>query len=162
MELELHSDLLPTPLCCCLGPPSSHAQENRGAMGAGCWVCRVSAGWCKKLAGQSSDTRRKNLDFLFRAEGSPWRMLSRRNHVKVEFLERQVCPGHGMEQWGRDICAGTNRQRKPGTGPGCQHRHSPQRIRSAKVSLPTLGWQFQRGPGWVTLVPPGERCLSIP
>jgi len=38
-ELELHPDL-PTPLCCCLGPPSSHTQESSGAVGAGCWGCK--------------------------------------------------------------------------------------------------------------------------
>ena len=60
-------------------------RKTGGLWEPGAGVARVSAGWCKKLAGQSSDTRRKNLDFLFRARGSPWRMLSRRNHVKVEF-----------------------------------------------------------------------------
>lgn len=91
------------------------------------------------MAGQSSDIRGKNLDFLFRARGSPWRMLSRRNHVKVEFWKDKSAWDMGWNSGERDICVGTNCQRKPGTGPGCQHRHSPQRIRSPKVSLPILG-----------------------
>ena len=121
--------------------------KQGGLWEPGAGAARVSVGWCKKLAGQSSDTRRKNLDFLFRARGSPWRMLSRRNHVKVEFWKDKSARDMGWSSGERDICVGMNCQRKPGTSPGCQRRHSPQRIRSPKVSLPTLEWQFQRGPG---------------
>lgn len=52
-------------------------------------------------------------------------MLSRRNHVKVEFLERQVCPGHGMEQWGRTSVQG--RTAKESLGP----------VQGVSMTLPT-------------------------